>query len=377
MKSRLPLITLFALTISLNFLVAVHADSPAGDAAARTSENFQSSGIRSHGLPIRTWKSSTSTDGQQAANATPSVSEDEKSGDAAWLNSITAQLGANNAQTRAVVGGAALNPITCHNTCTSMTGTISLIPVWVGAWASPDIAKWNSVLGNIVTSLGTGAANSITKPGHVLNTNSLYFTSKSKVAPSLRWVSNTTVTAPTAVSVTDANVATDINTFITANPKIVPTGTTPIYMYIGAKTTRLTSGFGTSYCGWHSYGTSLSLKNVQYLAIQDFTSTYYAACAQQITSPNGSTSLDAMASVLTHEIDETITDPFLNAWYDSYGSENADKCAWTFGTTTTSSGYQYNVQLGSLKYLIQQNWLANNLITATGLSTSSACSITG
>ena len=258
-----------------------------------------------------------------------------------------------------------------------MTGTIYLIPVWVGAWASADIAKWNSVLGNIVTSLGTGAANSITKPGHVLNTNSLYFTSKSKVAPSLRWVSNTTVTAPTAVSVTDANVATDINTFITANPKIVPTGTTPIYMYIGAKTTRLTSGFGTSYCGWHSYGTSLSLKNVQYLAIQDFTSTYYAACAQQITSPNGSTSLDAMASVLTHEIDETITDPFLNAWYDAYGSENADKCAWTFGTTTTSSGYQYNVQLGSLKYLIQQNWLANNLITATGLSTSSACSITG
>ena len=84
-----------------------------------------------------------------------------------------------------------------------------------------------------------------------------------------------------------------------------------------------------------------------------------------------------MASVLTHEIDETITDPFLNAWYDSVGSENADKCAWTFGTTSTVGTAKYNVTLGSIKYLIQQNWLANNLVTATGLATGAACSITG
>ena len=84
-----------------------------------------------------------------------------------------------------------------------------------------------------------------------------------------------------------------------------------------------------------------------------------------------------MASVLTHEIDETITDPFLNAWFDGVGAENADKCAWTFGTLSSTGSSYYNVTLGSLKYLIQQNWLANNLVTATGLSTGAACSITG
>jgi hypothetical protein len=37
------------------------------------------------------------------------------------------------------------------------------------------------------------------------------------------------------------------------------------------------------------------------------------------------------------------------------GMENADKCAWTFGTTyTTSSGAQANINIGGQDYLIQQ-----------------------
>ena len=64
-----------------------------------------------------------------------------------------------------------------------------------------------------------------------------------------------------------------------------------------------------------------------------------------------------MASVIAHEIVETVTDPQLNAWYDSRGYENGDKCAWNFGTTTTLNGYQYNLIFNSKKYLIQQNWV--------------------
>ena len=40
-----------------------------------------------------------------------------------------------------------------------------------------------------------------------------------------------------------------------------------------------------------------------------------------------------MASIIAHELEEAVTDPDLNAWYDTRGYENADKCAWTFGTT--------------------------------------------
>ena len=62
--------------------------------------------------------------------------------------------------------------------------------------------------------------------------------------------------------------------------------------------------------------------------------------------------------MLVHEIEETHTDAMGNAWFDRRGYENADKCAWNFGTTkTASNGGIYNVTIGSRNYLIQQNWV--------------------
>src|ERR1700676_1419108 len=83
-----------------------------------------------------------------------------------------------------------------------------------------------------------------------------------------------------------------------------------------------------------------------------------AACEEQTTSPNGNAGADGMASIIAHELEEATTDPDLNAWYDRRGAENADKCAWTFGATSTASnGSFYNMTLGSRQYLIQQNWV--------------------
>ena len=65
-----------------------------------------------------------------------------------------------------------------------------------------------------------------------------------------------------------------------------------------------------------------------------------------------------MASIIAHELEEATTDPDLNAWYDTRGYENADKCAWTFGAVSTlGNGAQYNMTLGARNYLIQQNWV--------------------
>jgi hypothetical protein len=64
-----------------------------------------------------------------------------------------------------------------------------------------------------------------------------------------------------------------------------------------------------------------------------------------------------MASIIAHELEEATTDPDLNAWYDTRGYENADKCAWTFGTTSGPSGAKYNMTLGTRNYLIQRNWV--------------------
>jgi hypothetical protein len=254
-----------------------------------------------------------------------------------------------------------------------LTGSIAVIPVWVGTWTDANKAQWNTALGNLVNSFSN------TRTDHVLSTNKQYYTLKNQTLPAITWSTtlkpSIALKSPTATAVSDADVATYINSYITANPFNTP-GVTPVYVYMGGSNTRLSSGFGTKYCGWHSYGNTATGKQT-FIAIQDFTSTYYSGCAAQTVSPNANVALDAMASVLIHEIDETITDPFLNAWYDNKGAENADKCAWTFGTSTTVSGYKYNVIAGSTKYYIQQNWLADNLVTSSGAATGTACSILG
>ena len=58
---------------------------------------------------------------------------------------------------------------------------------------------------------------------------------------------------------------------------------------------------------------------------------------------------------------EAITDPDGNAWFDSAGNENGDKCAWTFGTSLGSTGSgQYNTVIGAGKYYLQQEWSNQN-----------------
>jgi len=74
-----------------------------------------------------------------------------------------------------------------------------------------------------------------------------------------------------------------------------------------------------------------------------------------------------MASSIGHELEEAVTVPDLNAWYDNRGYENADKCAWTFGQNQTlgSNGAYYNMNLpavsqSSRNYLIQRNLSATD-----------------
>ncbi|HET6763013.1 MAG TPA: hypothetical protein VFH27_05055 [Longimicrobiaceae bacterium] len=133
-----------------------------------------------------------------------------------------------------------------------------------------------------------------------------------------------------------------------------------LYAIFTQGTVNLGGGFGTQYCAYHTHGTVTVggvSKTVLYAAMPDD----YAkasACSAGYASPNGDPHADAEVSTLVHEIEETTTDMMGNAWYDSAGYENADKCAWTFGTTfTTPNGGVANVTLGTKSFLIQRNWL--------------------
>jgi hypothetical protein len=67
-----------------------------------------------------------------------------------------------------------------------------------------------------------------------------------------------------------------------------------------------------------------------------------------------------MLSTIAHEVSEAITDPTGQQWWErASGNENADKCAWQFGSVYTSSaGRKYNTCFPDNRcYLLQMNWL--------------------
>ena len=87
-----------------------------------------------------------------------------------------------------------------------------------------------------------------------------------------------------------------------------------------------------------------------------------AAAKSRRTGPNspatGVGGADGLINVLSHEQFEAITDPDLNAWFDTSGQENSDKCNFNFGTTSTctakallrcrqSAAARYNLTFGS------------------------------
>ena len=46
--------------------------------------------------------------------------------------------------------------------------------------------------------------------------------------------------------------------------------------------------------------------------------------------PYGDSGADEMVDSIMHELSETVTDPDLNAWYTSNGSENGDLCNYNY-----------------------------------------------
>ena len=138
----------------------------------------------------------------------------------------------------------------------------------------------------------------------------------------------------------------------------IPYSSSAMYMLLTARDIRLTSGFCTSYCGWHTASSYKSLGLLYYGVVGDPITQCQRACGSQGVSPNGDLSSGNMASILAHEIAETISDPTFAAWYDSGVNENADKCSWNFGPTyTAANGAKANMNLAGYDWLIQQNWV--------------------
>lgn len=116
--------------------------------------------------------------------------------------------------------------------------------------------------------------------------------------------------------------------------------------------------FCVDFCGFHRHAT-LNGTDIKFAFVGNS-----ARCLSNCASPNlgigpnGNAGADAMASIMAHELNETVTDPDLNAWFDSSGNEVGDKCNFIFGSVFTApNGAPANVTLGDREFLIQKNWI--------------------
>ena len=135
-----------------------------------------------------------------------------------------------------------------------------------------------------------------------------------------------------------------------------------------------------NYCAWHSYGTcSGFVVQIGFFFNLDGD----AGCNPQsnldgtsagVGSFTYSQGLNALANVAAHEMSEMRSDPLLNAWYDSKGSENGDKCSWTFPTTyetffASSGPTTYGSVFPATTWKLQGEWSNAAYLSSTNALT--------
>jgi len=158
----------------------------------------------------------------------------------------------------------------------------------------------------------------------------------------------------TKVCLSNSQIRSEVNRVATANGW--SRANTVFFMFtakgIGSCFSGTSCAF-SSYCAYHSSYTPSA--GLTYYANMPYADTVPSACDAG-NKPN-SDDADATINVTSHEHNEAITDPHGNAWYDSAGFENGDKCAWNFGAQLGgTSGHQYNQMINGHDYELQQEW---------------------
>jgi hypothetical protein len=226
-----------------------------------------------------------------------------------------------------------------------MTGTKHVYLIWYGNWSGNTAT---TILPKLITDLNAS-------PYFNINTTYVSNTAGQKVDNLVALAGQTFVSTGYKTSLTDA----DIQTIVTSAIGAGTPDTSGVYFVLTSSDVNETSGFCTQYCGWHTNGT-INGSDIKYSFVGN-PDRCPSACEAQTVSPNNNAGADGMASIISHELEESATDPDLNAWWQtSTGMENGDKCAWKFGTEhTATNGSKYNMTMGAppSNYLIQMNWV--------------------
>lgn len=242
------------------------------------------------------------------------------------------------------------NGINYHNGPV-MPGNVNAYFIWYGNWTSGPKPSDSQTTVSLIDAL-YGSTGGIGGSGY-FNINTTYGDTANNVSGNIAVAQQTTDNYSQGTRLRDAGVQKVVSNAISSGK--LPNDSNGIYFVLTSSDVNETSGFCTKYCGWHTHA-SINGTDIKYSFVGN-PDRCPSACEAQTTSPNGDSGADGMASIMAHESEEAATDPDLNAWYDSSGAENADKCAWKFGPEQTlGNGAKYNQTFGTHNWLIQMNW---------------------
>jgi hypothetical protein len=153
---------------------------------------------------------------------------------------------------------------------------------------------------------------------------------------------------------TDSDIQAAVLRAITANPSWGPPGMTRAYHVLLPKGVYVEiEGFESfvDFCAYHNDFVSES--NPVIYSTLPYAGTDPNGCGVGGSSPTGDADVDGTASMASHELMEMATDPLGTAWYDVFGNENGDLCAFVFGPRAADGG---NVSLNGHRYVLQLEW---------------------
>ncbi|HEV2989020.1 MAG TPA: hypothetical protein VG759_11315, partial [Candidatus Angelobacter sp.] len=236
-----------------------------------------------------------------------------------------------------------------------MPGPHNVYFIWYG--------NWN---GNSATALLPAFISGLNGSAY-FNTNTTYGDNSSNITNTISMVGQSLDNYSQKLLLTDDGLKSVVSSKLLSGS--LPTDANGIYFVLSSADVDQNSSdpkigrFCVKNCGFHNHAL-MNGADIKYAFVGNPDRCPLSCERQQSNSPNGNPGADAMASTIAHELNETVTDPDLNAWFDSFGQEVGDKCNnplsfdFTFGPTfTTSNGSQANMILNGKNFLVQQNWV--------------------
>jgi len=241
-----------------------------------------------------------------------------------------------------------------HTNGQVMPGTVNIYNIYYGDFSSASSQQMISLVDYFSQNLGN-------TPWYKILTSYYQVIGGTKTMVS----ANTLYKSSQFTATTAKNVAITQSTITNAISDLIANGNLPVdvngvYAVIFRGDLSYSDGSSSwlsSWCGYHSTFTHSSGTSLKFFVVGDpSTAAVGTSCeGYRSTTANGNIGADSIASVYAHELVETVSDLNGNAWYFANGNENADACAWNWGTLLPGS-VNANIVVGNKNFLVQQNW---------------------